>query len=124
MTILKTTLSLMLFAAVACNTTKTNTETSTQTTTTTTSETKMDDQKMMDAGFKMGTIVASKVEGDCPYTIKMEDADKPYFLDPQNLEAIYKKDGEKIWVKFNGLRMMNRCEKANPISITEILKRE
>ncbi len=127
MTILKITLSLFLFAAVACNSTKSSTNTSIETSTstsTTTSETAMENQKMIDAGFKKGIIVASKGEGDCPYTIKMEDAGPPYFLDPQNLEDIFKKDGEKIWVKFTGLRMMNRCEKANPVSINEIQKRK
>jgi uncharacterized protein YceK len=80
--------------------------------------------KMMENGFKMGTIVASKVEGDCPYTIQLVDDNYSYYLDPINLDASFKKHGEKIWLKFAGLKMMNRCEKANPISIIEIQKRE
>ena len=80
--------------------------------------------KMIEDGFKMGTIVASKAEGDCPFTIQMEGEDKPYFLDPINLDESFKKNGQKVWFTFNGLRMMNRCEKANPVSIVEMKKRE
>ena len=84
---------------------------------------KMDAKKMIADGFTKGLIVISKVEGDCPITIQVEGKEGSYFLDPINLEDSYKKEGEKIWFKFGGLRMMNRCEKANPISIIEIQKR-
>jgi len=80
--------------------------------------------KMIENGFKMGTIVTSKEEGDCAVTIKLEDKNYQYYLDPINLEEGYSKNGEKVWVKFAGLRMANRCVKANPISIIEIQKRE
>ena len=53
----------------------------------------------------------------------MDDRNYPYHLDPINITEEFKKDGEKIWIKFGGLKMMNRCEKANPISIIEIQKR-
>ncbi|MFT7071938.1 hypothetical protein [Patiriisocius sp. Uisw_017] len=79
----------------------------------------MTDAKMMEAGFKSGTIVASKIEGDCQFTIEMT-GEKLYFLDPINLEEQYKKDGMEVWFTFTGLRMMNRCEKANPINVNEI----
>jgi len=81
-----------------------------------------EEKKMMEEGFKKGVIVYSDVEGDCPYTIKME-GESAYFLDPINLEEAFRKDGEKIWFKFNGLRRMNRCEKANPVSIETMQKR-
>jgi len=86
-------------------------------------ETQIDAKKMTEEGFIKGTIVTSKVEGDCPITIQVDGKDGSYFLDPINLDDNYKKEGEKIWFKFGGLRMMNRCEKANPISIIEIQKR-
>ncbi len=82
-------------------------------------ETMMTDAKMMEAGFKSGTIVASKIEGDCPFTIEMA-GEQPYFLDPINLGEKYKKNGMEIWFTFTGLRMMNRCEKANPINVNEM----
>ena len=80
--------------------------------------------KMTSNGFKMGTIVTSEEEGDCAITIKLEDTDYQYLLDPINLEEGYETNGEKVWVKFAGLRMANRCLKANPVSIIEIQKRE
>ena len=75
---------------------------------------------MMESGFSMATVVASKTEGDCPFTIKMEDGT---LFDPINLEDGFKKHDTKIWVKYSGLRMMNRCVKANPVRIDEIQKR-
>lgn len=80
--------------------------------------------KMIEDGFKMGTIVASKKEGDCPYVIEIEGDDQTYYLDPINLDVTFKKHGEKIWFTFAGLRMMNRCLKANPVSIIDMQKRE
>jgi len=78
-----------------------------------------EDAKKMEAGFLKGTIVASTKEGDCPFVIKVEDKEM-YFLDPINMDESYQKDGMKIWFTFGGLRMMNRCQKANPINIIEI----
>ncbi len=78
------------------------------------------DKSMMEAGFLKGTVIYSEKEGDCPYTIDLESEDYNYLLDPINLEEKYKKDGASVWVKFGGLRMANRCVKANPVSITEI----
>jgi hypothetical protein len=79
---------------------------------------------MLAEGFRPGTIVYSDVKGDCPYTILLkDDKSKPYYVDPMNLDKMYMKDGEKIWVKYNGLGRMNRCTKAAPVSISEIQKR-
>lgn len=83
----------------------------------------MDEQKLMADGFLKGIIVHSEMEGDCPYTIKLEsDPEEYYYLDPINLEERFKKDGEQVWIKFHGLRRMNRCNKANPVEILEIKK--
>ena len=83
----------------------------------------METKQMIEEGYKMGVIVTSRKEGDCPITIQIID-EETYFLDPINIAEMYKViDGDKVWIKFNGLRMMNRCEKANPVSLTEIKKR-
>ena len=118
MTFLKTSISLLFVLAMSCNTSKTITsnnenEMSTEDTNT--------EQKMIEAGFKKGTIIYSEEEGDCPYTIQIEENGN--FFDPINLEESYKTGGLNVWVKYNGLRMMNRCIKANPVSIAEIQKR-
>ena len=86
-------------------------------------ETQIETKNMIEAGFTKGLIVTSKEEGDCPVTIQVEGKDGSYFLDPINLEDNFKTNGEKVWFKFAGLRMMNRCEKANPVSLIEIQKR-
>jgi hypothetical protein len=78
---------------------------------------------MVEKGFKMGVIVISKIEGDCPVTVQILNKD-PYFLDPINITDMYDvNDGDKVWIKYNGLRMKNRCDKARPVSLTEIKKR-
>ena len=82
----------------------------------------MNIEKMTDAGFTLGTIAASKEEGDCPYVIQSEINGTTVMYDPTNLEEMYKKDGMKVWYKYNGLKMMNRCEKASPIKIAEMQK--
>ena len=84
----------------------------------------MDAKAMVKKGFKMGTIIESKVEGDCPFVIRTEGIDKTLLYDPVNLDERYKKNGEKIWFTFVRLRRMNRCEKASPVNITAIQKRE
>ncbi len=112
-------ISLLLFSIVllSCNSTSQSVSKISENTN------QMDAKKMIADGFTKGLIVTSKEEGDCPVTIQVEGKDGPYYLDPINLEDTYKKKGEKIWFKFAGLRMMNRCVKANPISIIEIQKR-
>ena len=79
----------------------------------------IDETAMKEKGFTSGVIVYSDKEGDCAYTIS---ADNGATYDPINLEDEYKSDGMKVWFTFRGLRMMNRCAKANPIDIEEIKK--
>jgi hypothetical protein len=100
-----------------CSSTKSNTNSEN------TNTAEMETKQMMEEGYKMGVIVTSREEGDCPITIQILD-EETYLLDPINIAEMYKIiDGDKVWVKYTGLRMMNRCEKANPVSLTEIKKR-
>ncbi len=112
-------ISLLLFSVLlfSCNSTNKTATNNTET------ETQMDAKKMMEEGFIKGVIVTSNKEGDCPITIQVETKEGTTLFDPINITEEYKKEGEKIWFKFGGLRMMNRCIKANPISIIEIQKR-
>ncbi len=123
---LKIGLAIFSTLILSCGTTEKQTQTTstTETTSETTSNTEtIDPQKMMVAGYLLGTIIYSDKEGDCPYTIQMPgDKMEFYYLDPINLEETYKKDGQKVWIKFNGLRRMNRCDKATPAEITDIKK--
>lgn len=130
---LKTALSIVALTLLSCGSTEKQTTSTAETTTTeatietetNTDNEKMDAQKLMAAGYILGTIVYSDKEGDCPYTIQMPgDKMEFYYLDPVNLEEKFKKDGQKVWIKFNGLRRMNRCDKATPAEITAIEKGE
>ena len=82
-------------------------------------KTSMTETEMMEAGFQSGTIVASNADGDCPFVIKT-DGKETLMYDPINITDDYKKDGMKIWFTFRGLRMMNRCDKANPVELIEM----
>ena len=79
--------------------------------------------EMQKKGFMEGEIVFSDVEGDCAYVIRT-NGDAPENLDPINLVEDYKIDGQKIWFKFTSLRMKNRCDKARPIELKEIILRK
>jgi maltose-binding protein MalE len=110
---------------LSCGSTEKLTQSTTTSETTTTTETTetVDPQKMIAEGYLLGTIVYSDKEGDCPYTIQMPgDKMEFYYLDPINLDEAYKKDGLKVWVKYTGLRRMNRCDKATPAEINDIKK--
>ncbi len=107
---------LILTSIISCNTTNKATEIKNNT------EEQMDKKEMISNGYLSGNISVSSEEGDCPVTIKVEGKEGAYYLDPINISEEFKTDGEKVWFKFVGLRRMNRCEKANPISLTEIIK--
>lgn len=119
MTLLKSLAVIFSIAVISCcSGKKTATENSA---TETNNDITINTQKMMESGFSKASIVESKIEGDCPFTIKIEAGGM--LLDPTNLDEGFKKHNEKIWVKYAGLRMMNRCEKANPVRIEAIQKR-
>ena len=99
-----------LFLMLACNGTKD--------TSTTNEMAKMDvQQEMMEQGFTKGTIVYSDIEGDCEYTIKLEDG---RMFESTDLKEEFKKADMEVWFKFQPLRRMNKCKKANPVGISEM----
>ncbi len=117
MNLYKSFITSFLLVLISCNTTTKTIESTKE------KNQKMEEKNMITEGFVAGEISFSKVEGDCPITIKIEGDNGTYYYDPINLTEEYKKEGEKIWFKFAGLRRMNRCVKASPINITEITKR-
>lgn len=76
-------------------------------------------KEMLAAGFTKGTIVHSDKEGDCEYTIKLEDG---RYFESTDLTQEFMKDGMTVWFTFNPLRRMSKCNKANPVTLTEIKK--
>lgn len=117
MKILKISFILVILMATSCCTSGKTTKNETKTGS---SELMSNSKKMIADGFTLGTIVASTKEGDCPYVISSEIDGNKVMYDPINLDEMYKKDGMKVWYKYNGLRMMNRCEKANPVSLEDM----
>ena len=88
---------------------------------TTSAEKRIIKNQRIEKGFTLGEIFLSNIEGDCPVTIKIKGKNGVYYLDPINLDDKYQLAGLEVWFKYSGLRRMNRCQKANPIAIQEIL---
>ena len=81
--------------------------------------------QMMQAGYLPGRIIYSDLRDDCQYTIQLKENEKEfYYVDPINLNSEFNTDGQTVWVKFTGLKRENRCEKAVPVELTEILNRD
>lgn len=107
---------LLLLSVISCNTANKVTEVKNN------SEEQIESKKMITEGFTSGQISISTKENDCTITIKVEGEYGVYYLDPVDLKGDFQTEGEKIWFKYGPLRRMNRCVKANPISIIEIVK--
>jgi len=85
---------------------------------------KAEGEEMMAAGYLPGRVIYSELVDDCEYTIQLKDGAKDfYYVDPIKLNEKFMKDERTVWVKFNGLKRMNRCEKASPVEIVEIKDR-
>lgn len=115
-------LLVIFFTIMSCCSTNKATDTSKSTDSINNTDIQMEAKKMIADGYLAGQISISKEEGDCPVTIMVKGKEGAYYLDPIDLKEDFQTDGEKIWFKYNGLRIMNRCVKANPISIIEIVK--
>ncbi len=75
--------------------------------------------KKLENGFKKAIVYKTNLE-PCSYKLQVNEI----FYDPINLTENFKKDKLKVWVKFNGLRMKNRCSNLQPINIQEVEIRE
>jgi hypothetical protein len=110
------TIGLTMIGLIACNATQKGVSQS--------MSTEDNTEKMIAEGYAAGVIELSNKEGDCPVTIRLEGGEETMYYDPLEIDDSYKVTGMKVWFKFSGLRMMNRCPKANPIRIENIKKRE
>ena len=78
--------------------------------------------KLIPEEFTAGVIQESTKKGDCLFTILVTSKGKESLhFDPINLDEAYKKNGLAVFFKYRPLRMMNRCQRANPVEIQEIL---
>jgi hypothetical protein len=113
------TIGLMMIS-LSCNSTKSATEDKSNITETT-ETTKAMESKLINEGYLVGTIKYIK-DNKCSYIIIDEKTGAKF--DPINLDddkfKAYKKDATTVYYKYRGLRMMNRCNEAQPISIIDI----
>lgn len=72
----------------------------------------------MKEGYTSGIIVHSEEEGDCEWTIKLEDG---RHYESMSMKEEFKKNDLKVYFKFIPQRRMSNCTKASPIEITEIV---
>ena len=72
----------------------------------------------MKEGYTAGTIIHSKEEGDCEWTIKLEDG---RHYESMSMKEEFKKNDLKVYFKFIPQRRMSNCTKASPIEITEMV---
>lgn len=76
------------------------------------------EQNMIKDGFTKGTIVYSKEPGDCEWTIKLDNG---VHYESMTLPEEYKKADITVYFKFIPQRRPNKCAKANPVEITEMI---
>ena len=113
-------ISLLFCVILACSSSKKTSEHNAISKNNTSSNNKMMTTEHKNTNFKNGVIIAGEKNSTCSFLIKLYDNT---LLDPINLEENYKINQLKIIFNYTPLRMRNRCDNANPISLTEIKKR-
>ncbi len=127
MNLLKLTVVGLTLLLASCNTTKDatkNSATTSEKTTMNKEEAMAMDAKFIDQGYTIGTVKLT--DKACSVILEVEKTGAKF--DPINIDdekfSMYKKQDEVLYFKFRGLRMLNRCEEAQPIELTDIKKRE
>lgn len=82
--------------------------------------TEMKDNKFKKEGYTSGTIVQSKAEGDCEWSIKL--ADGRYF-ESKDMSKEFMVNNLEVWFKYTPQRRMQVCDKASPVSINTMVKK-
>lgn len=59
----------------------------------------------------------------CPWLLHIDNPPNQV-LDPINLPQEFQRTNAKVWVKFSGMRRMNRCPEASPVWVEDIILRE
>lgn len=81
----------------------------------------MDDSKLVADGYILASV---KYQEDSKCSYILVDEKKNLMYDPINFDAekfaSFKSNDAKVYVKFRGLRMPNRCPNIQPVELTEI----
>ncbi|WP_144668646.1 hypothetical protein [Dokdonia sp. Hel_I_53] len=72
-------------------------------------------------GYTSGTIVQSKAQGDCEWAIQLENGD---FVETMDMDKTFLESGKKVWLKYTPQRRMQRCTKASPVAVSEMVIRD
>jgi len=83
-------------------------------------ETKMAQKEtLLKEGFTAGTIVQTKEEGNCEWTIKLDNG---LIYESLTMKEEFKKNDMKVYFKFIPQRRMSKCTNASPVEITEMVE--
>ncbi|CAL2059603.1 hypothetical protein [Tenacibaculum sp. 190524A05c] len=81
------------------------------------------DESFLQNGYVKAVLNENKSNSGCG-SILINLTDSKEVLDPIDFEYTEGKSGQNIWLKYNSLRMQNRCTEARPIKVLEIKKRD
>lgn len=88
-------------------------------------ETKVESTKsnFIEDGYSKATVIHDVSKNEpCSYLLQL---DKGGLLEPQVFaNKKFKNNNELVWIKFTRQRRVGRCDNAQPIELTEIIKRE
>lgn len=79
-------------------------------------------ESLIQEGYVRAVIIKNKANSGCPLTVSMENSKE--LLDPLEIKPEDFQNEEKIWIKYNSVRMMNRCNDARPVKVIGIKKRD
>lgn len=112
--------------SLSCDTAKsaaTNTETDSEKTMVDNSK-EMESKDLSSEGYSLGTVTYTK-DSKCSYIIVDEKSGAKF--DPINIDdkkyASLKSNSTKVYYKYRPLRMMNRCDEAQPIELEDMQSR-
>lgn len=122
--LLKISALVLITIASSCDATKNASKSDPQTQETEEKTAQDMSKKYQSEGYNLGTVVFMK-DSDCTYVIKDDKTGTMY--DPINIDdsayKTFKTNNAKVYYKFIGLRMMNRCEGIQPIQLNALEKR-
>ena len=120
-TIIKFSLVSLMAVSLSCNSAKTAVNDESAVNDTVTETSKQMESQLINEGYSVGTMKYIK-NSKCSYII-VDEKTKVNF-DPINIDnekfSSFKSENMKVFYKYRPLRMMNRCNEAQPIELEEM----
>lgn len=119
------TLAMVLFMCIvtSCGSSEKKITTADGTVVTEAKNEQITDMDYAEQGFLRGVVYAGKEEGSCSFVVEILGGIVAQKVDPVDMPESFKKDQQKVWIKFGGLRQKNRCPEAQPVTIKDIKER-